>query len=49
MPKPKSHDPEFEIQFFESVLQRDPNYVAVVEILGGLYTRLALGRPPRVR
>jgi tetratricopeptide (TPR) repeat protein len=39
MPKQRSHDPEFEIGFFESVLQREPNYVAVVEILGGLYTR----------
>lgn len=39
MPRPKTHDPEFEIRFFESVLRRDPNYVNVVEILGGLYTR----------
>ena len=39
MPKRKSQNPEFEIQFFESVLQRDPSYVAVVELLGGLYTR----------
>jgi tetratricopeptide (TPR) repeat protein len=39
MPKAKSHDPEFEIRFYESILRRDPNYVAVVEILGGLYTR----------
>ena len=40
MSRQKSHDPEFEIQFFESVLRRDGNYVAVVEILGGLYTRM---------
>lgn len=40
MPKEKASDPEFEIQFFESVLRRDPNYANVVEILGGLYTRL---------
>lgn len=39
MSKPKSHDPEFEIRFFESVLRRDRNYANVVEILGGLYTR----------
>lgn len=39
MSKPKNHDPEFEIKFYESVLRRDPAYVAVVEILGGLYTR----------
>jgi tetratricopeptide (TPR) repeat protein len=39
MAKHKTHDPEFEIRFFESVLRRDANYAAVVEILGGLYTR----------
>ena len=39
MAKLKSHDPEFEIRFFESVLRRDPNYASVVELLGGLYTR----------
>lgn len=35
----KGEDPEFEMRFFESVLRRDPGYTAVVEILGGLYTR----------
>lgn len=39
MPKHKSHDPEFEIRFFESVLRRDSTYADVIEILGGLYTR----------
>jgi predicted Zn-dependent protease len=39
MPRPRPIDPEFEIRFFESVLRHDPNYVAVVELLGGLYTR----------
>lgn len=39
MPRKESHDPEFEIVFFESVLRRQPAYAAVVEILGGLYTR----------
>ncbi|MDO8545556.1 MAG: hypothetical protein Q7S40_34365 [Opitutaceae bacterium] len=39
MPKDKSHDPEFEIRFFESVLRRNRDYANVVEILGGLYTR----------
>lgn len=39
MPKAKSHDAEFEIRFFESVLRRDPAYAVVVELLGGLYTR----------
>src|SRR3954471_13427247 len=39
MAKRETHDPEFEIRFYESVLRRAPRYVAVVEILGGLYTR----------
>jgi predicted Zn-dependent protease len=39
MARKTSTDPEFEIRFFESVLRRNPDYVAVVELLGGLYTR----------
>ncbi len=39
MAKEKIHDPAFEITFFESVLRREPDYVEVVEILGGLYTK----------
>lgn len=39
MAKKESHDPEFETRFFESVLRRDSGYAAVVELLGGLYTR----------
>ena len=39
MAKDKSHDPEFEMRFFESVLSRDSGYTEVIEILGGLYTR----------
>ena len=35
---PKS-DPQFEIAFYESVLNRDPNYSEVIELLGGLYTK----------
>lgn len=35
----QNEDPEFEMRFFESVLRRDPAYTAVVEILGGLYTK----------
>jgi tetratricopeptide (TPR) repeat protein len=30
---------EFEIQFFESILRRNPRDAGVVEILGGLYTK----------
>lgn len=29
----------FDIAFYESVLRRDPSYVDVVELLGGLYTK----------
>src|SRR5207244_6290693 len=39
MAKDKAHDHQFEIRFFESVLKRDPAYVDVIEILGGLYTK----------
>ncbi len=37
MSKPRDH--EFEIQFFESVLKREPRFPTVIEILGGLYTK----------
>jgi tetratricopeptide (TPR) repeat protein len=36
----RKEDPAFEIGFFESVLRRDPSYTEVVEILGGLYTKV---------
>lgn len=36
----KKEDPEFEIRFFESILRRDPGYVDVIELLGGLYTKV---------
>ena len=39
MAKDKNHDPEFEMQFFESVLRREAGYTEVIEILGSLYTR----------
>jgi predicted Zn-dependent protease len=39
MSRHKSHDPEFEIGFFESVLRHNRTDVSVIEILGGLYTR----------
>lgn len=32
-------DYEFEINFFEGVLKRDPKNIEVIEILGGLYTK----------
>jgi tetratricopeptide (TPR) repeat protein len=37
---PKKEDPVFEISFYESILRRDPSYTDVVEILGGLYTKV---------
>lgn len=36
----RKSDPAFEITFFESILKRDPGYTEVVEILGGLYTKV---------
>jgi tetratricopeptide (TPR) repeat protein len=39
MAKGKTHDPLFEIGFYEAVLRRDPRYAEVMEILGGLYTK----------
>ena len=35
----RKDDPTFEINFYESVLRRDPRYTDVIEILGGLYTK----------
>jgi Flp pilus assembly protein TadD len=39
MAKSKTHDPEFEIRFFETVLEKNRDYAAVVELLAGLYTK----------
>lgn len=35
----RKEDNSFDIAFYESILRRDPSYVDVVEILGGLYTK----------
>lgn len=35
----RKEDHTFDISFYESILRRDPSYVDVVEILGGLYTK----------
>ena len=40
MAKDQSRDAAFEIAFFESVLRRDPTSTDVVELLGGLYTKV---------
>ena len=34
-----SDQQNFEISFYESILRKDPKYVEVIELLGGLYTR----------
>ncbi|HWA24622.1 MAG TPA: hypothetical protein VG734_03030 [Lacunisphaera sp.] len=36
-PKP---DPQFEIEFYEAILRRSPDYTEVVGLLGALYTRV---------
>ncbi|HET7537330.1 MAG TPA: BTAD domain-containing putative transcriptional regulator [Candidatus Didemnitutus sp.] len=36
--QPKS-DPTFDISFYEAVHQRVPDYIDVIELLGGLYTK----------
>lgn len=38
MARPPS-DLHFETRFFEAIHRRDPRYIDVVEILGGLYTK----------
>lgn len=40
MAKTSRHDPQFEIEFFEAVHRRCPDYLDVVSLLGGLYTRV---------
>ena len=39
MAKTAKHDPAFEIAFYEAVHRRCPDYIEVVELLGGLYTK----------
>ena len=40
MPNETTRDTAFETGFFESVLRHDPQCVEVIEILGGLYTKV---------
>ncbi|MSU46286.1 MAG: hypothetical protein EXS42_03970 [Lacunisphaera sp.] len=40
MAKTTKADPQFEIEFFEAVYRRCPDYVEVVGLLGGLYTKV---------
>jgi tetratricopeptide (TPR) repeat protein len=35
----RKDDHSFDIAFYESILRRDPGYIEVVELLGGLYTK----------
>jgi len=39
MSRRKGQDAEWDIRFYESILRRDPGYVMVLELLGGLYTQ----------
>ena len=39
MARPRGQDPEFEIEFYESVLRRNRGYTDVIELLAGLYTK----------
>jgi tetratricopeptide (TPR) repeat protein len=40
MPSGTPRDTHFEVGFYETVLRHDPRYAEVIEILGGLYTKL---------
>jgi len=40
MPDDTTRDTTFDIAFFETVLRHDPQCVEVIEILGGLYTKM---------
>ena len=40
MSRKEKDDFSFEIGFYESMLRREPNYTDVIELLGGLYTRV---------
>jgi len=40
MTRQAKHDPHFEIEFFEAVHHRCRDYIEVVGLLGGLYTKV---------
>lgn len=40
MAKHTKPDPQFEIEFFEAIYRRCPDYTEVVGLLGGLYTKV---------
>ena len=40
MAKSTRPDPQFEIEFFEAIYRRCPDYTEVVGLLGGLYTKV---------
>ena len=40
MAKTSKPDPQFEIEFFEAIYRRCPDYTEVVSLLGGLYTKV---------
>lgn len=40
MAKTTKPDPQFEIEFYEAILRRSPDYTEVIGLLGALYTRV---------
>jgi len=40
MTKTTKPDPQFEIEFYEAILRRSPDYTEVVGLLGALYTKV---------
>jgi tetratricopeptide (TPR) repeat protein len=40
MSKTSRSDPQFEIEFYEAVHRRCPDYTEIVSLLGGLYTKV---------
>lgn len=40
MAKTSKPDPQFEIEFYEAVHRRCPDYTEIVSLLGGLYTKV---------
>jgi tetratricopeptide (TPR) repeat protein len=40
MAKTSRPDPQFEIEFYEAIHRRCPDYIEVISLLGGLYTKV---------
>ena len=44
MPKPQKYDIDFEIQFYEKILKRKPDFIEALAALGNLYSKKGLYR-----